>query len=215
MARKSHKIRPVNSTKSTGCKCFQGVLAVFAVYAFCNRPAEASYVVTLQQVGSNVVATGSGALSLIDTSLAGTGPGSFAGMTPASGEFVSGSFNNADFHQPFTISGPTNFGSGGATTATSALGDLVGILSDLNLIEVPAGYSSFAPLSSSATYNNATFSSLGVTPGTYEWTWGTGVDQNFTIVVVPEPSVPLLLLVAVLLLVGLRLRQLRARAGQT
>jgi len=21
---------------------------------------------------------------------------------------------------------------------------------------------------------------LGVTPGTYEWTWGTGADQNFT-----------------------------------
>jgi hypothetical protein len=29
-----------------------------------------------------------------------------------------------------------------------------------------------------------------VTPGTYEWTWGTGANQNFTldIAVIPEPS---------------------------
>ena len=34
------------------------------------------------------------------------------------------------------------------------------------------------------TFNNATFSSLGVTPGTYEWTWGTGLpNQNFTLII--------------------------------
>ena len=34
------------------------------------------------------------------------------------------------------------------------------------------------------TFNNATFTSLGVTPGTYEWTWGTGLpDQNFTLII--------------------------------
>ena len=34
------------------------------------------------------------------------------------------------------------------------------------------------------TFNNATFASLGVTPGTYVWTWGTGLEnQNFTLVI--------------------------------
>jgi PEP-CTERM motif len=41
------------------------------------------------------------------------------------------------------------------------------------------------------TYLSQTLSSLGPTPGTYEWTWGSGANQNFTLVVgsaVPEPS---------------------------
>jgi VPDSG-CTERM motif len=28
---------------------------------------------------------------------------------------------------------------------------------------------------------DATFASLGVTPGTYVWTWGTGANHNFTL----------------------------------
>jgi len=40
------------------------------------------------------------------------------------------------------------------------------------------------PLTNSMTFDNATFASLGVTPGTYEWTWGTGLrNQNFTLII--------------------------------
>ena len=47
---------------------------------------------------------------------------------------------------------------------------------------MPQGYVSGAALSDSMTFNNATFASLGVTPGTYVWTWGTGLpNQNFTL----------------------------------
>ena len=47
---------------------------------------------------------------------------------------------------------------------------------------MPQGYISGAALSDSMTFNNATFASLGVTPGTYVWTWGTGLpNQNFTL----------------------------------
>jgi hypothetical protein len=58
------------------------------------------------------------------------------------------------------------------------------------VLVVPVGYSG-AALSDTATYDSQTFSSLGATPGTYKWTWGTGPNQNFTLVigtVVPEPS---------------------------
>jgi hypothetical protein len=46
----------------------------------------------------------------------------------------------------------------------------------------------------SSTYNNQTFTTLGVTgaraPGTYTWTWGTGADaDSFKLQIgVPEPS---------------------------
>jgi hypothetical protein len=37
------------------------------------------------------------------------------------------------------------------------------------------------------TFNNATLASLGVTPGTYVWSWGTGLaNQNFTLRIVPD-----------------------------
>ena len=43
------------------------------------------------------------------------------------------------------------------------------------------------------TFDNATLASLGVTPGTYVWTWGTGLaNQNFTLQIrsVGVPRVP-------------------------
>jgi hypothetical protein len=57
---------------------------------------------------------------------------------------------------------------------------------------VPQGYASGAALSDSMTFNNATFASLGVTPGTYVWTWGDGANQNFTLQIgsVGVPNVP-------------------------
>src|SRR5262245_18258247 len=49
---------------------------------------------------------------------------------------------------------------------------------------LPVGYMSGGALSSSSTWNSATFASLGVTPGTYVWTWGTGLpNQNFTLII--------------------------------
>jgi hypothetical protein len=61
---------------------------------------------------------------------------------------------------------------------------MVGISGFFDRLVVPQGYISGAPLSDSMIFNNATFASLGVTPGTYEWTWGTGLpNQNFTLII--------------------------------
>ena len=54
---------------------------------------------------------------------------------------------------------------------------------------VPPDYLSNAALSDTMTFDNATLAGLGVTPGTYVWTWGTGVNQNFTLVI-PATGVP-------------------------
>src|SRR5262249_43550057 len=142
------------------------------------------YMVTLQEVGSNVVATGSGPIDLTGLTLTPSGPAfGNAATIPSDGNIITGS-GDIDEYTGFT--GPMSFGSGGLTIANSSSGDPVGIDSFSGTIFLPQllvpGPGS---LFDSATYNGATFASLGVTPGTYEWTWGTGMNQNFTLQIGP------------------------------
>ena len=81
-----------------------------------------------------------------------------------------------------SINGPEGFGSSIFTRASFGSGDRVGIIRTLDVV-VPSGYVSGTALSSSATWNSATVASLGVTPGTYVWSWGAGANQNFTLVI--------------------------------
>jgi hypothetical protein len=152
-------------------------------------PAQAGYVITVEQLGDNVVATGSGAIDLTDLDFfmnTDRGPGF---IDPLIACILTGD-SLIDIYTGF--SGPTSFGSSGETLATSNNGSGVGINGGQNLLAVPPGYISDTVLSASSTFANQTFSSLGVTPGTYEWTWGTGENQNFTVLIgaaaVPEPA---------------------------
>jgi hypothetical protein len=151
------------------------------------------YIVTLEQVGSDVVATGGGAIDL--TGLSFLFPDTlFAFLSPAIGAFDTGPASSVPVDAYNTIIGPSSFGGGGQTNASSGSGDLVGIFVGLgngNLI-IPSGYVSDSALSDTATYTGQTFSSLGLTPGVYEWKWGPGANQTFTLDIaagaVPEPS---------------------------
>ena len=56
---------------------------------------------------------------------------------------------------------------------------------------MPAGYHSGDALSDAMTFDKATFTSLGVTPGTYKWTWGSGADaDSFTLDIVAPSAIP-------------------------
>ena len=99
-------------------------------------------------------------------------------MQPPSETIVTGTTDSANVTFFSGFSGPTSFGSGNGDIASSGSGDLVGIVGLFGQLSVPDGYVSGAALLSSATWNNATFASLGVTPGTYVWTWGTGYQPE-------------------------------------
>jgi PEP-CTERM motif len=151
-------------------------------------PARAGYVVDLTQQGSNVVATGSGPIDLTGLTFFSSLGAPSSLINPGEGFILTGPAPILG-DQYTGITGPTSFGGGSIAFAASGSGDEVGIL--FEKLVVPVGYSGTA-LSDTATYGSQTFSSLGVTPGTYKWTWGTGANQNFTLVIgaaaVPEPS---------------------------
>ena len=159
-----------------------------AVATLFVQPAQA-FTITLEQMGANVVATGSGAINLTGLTLETTGQDFVALMQASTGLIETA--GNGDVYGGFT--GPTSFGNGGSFAPNTSSGDFAGIDGAGGNLGVPAGYVSNTALSDSMTFNSATFASLGVTPGTYVWTWGTGLpNQNFKLVIgsVGGPGVP-------------------------
>jgi hypothetical protein len=171
------------------CKTQMAAIGATMLFGLSAPPAQAGYVVDLTEQAGNVVATGSGEIDLSGLSFFEIQHDP-AAIFPSFAVIVTGpaSVTNDEYYTGFT--GPTSFGSGGVIdTASSGSGDKVGIGGGVDVLVVPRSYVSGSPLSDTSTYDGQTFTSLGVTPGTYEWTWGNGANQNFTLVIeVPEPA---------------------------
>jgi hypothetical protein len=172
--------------------------AVVLGVAATGSPARAAYTIVMQQEGSNVVATGNGSFDL-----AGLSENSAHGdistpayVNPIAGQATVdiglGGFEVATISEyDGAISGPSGFGLGnqnqgdfyrdptGGTLAASASGTLVNINQSDNNIVLPESYVSGQTLSTStATWSSETLSNMGVTPGTYAWTWGSGANAD-------------------------------------
>lgn len=187
--------------------CMTAVLVLSATRV---APANSVFLVTLTQVGPNVVATGSGTIDLTGLTSFGS---AFASpeLYPAHGIMGTGPSGTTDIYTG--SSGPASFGPGSAAFPSSTSRDPV-FLEDFGLgIDVPQGYVSGTSLSSSATFDNATLAGLGVTPGTYTWTWDSGANSFVLHVVgtvVPEPDSLVLLETGVALLAALRIGRKQA-----
>ena len=171
--------------------------AMLIVAGLLASPAQAGYVMTLEQLSGDVVGNGSGTIDLTGLAFAGSGTLVSANIGPSLG-YINNGLGGATLDVYTGFTGPTSFGSGGITGASSGSGDADGIVSSssiygLPLIWVPSGYVSNSLLSDTATYAGESFASLGMTPGIYVWTWGSGSDRDsFTINIraaaVPEPT---------------------------
>jgi hypothetical protein len=90
------------------------------------------------------------------------------------------------------LTGPGSFGSGvfSVATAGTGSGDRLGFTfsgSDLILV-VPDDYVSGETLAGENRFNNRNFTNLGVTEGTYVWTWGSGANADSLTLRIGDPN---------------------------
>jgi hypothetical protein len=134
---------------------------------------------TLLEVGGDVILSGAGTMNL--TSLTNVQP-FFRGsnIVPQASQFGCGLAGPGPFNSRLytgsTFNSPANFGTGGQTVGSSGTGDFFGVTFAIsnNQLFVPSGYTSGSFISGTTTFNSTTLATLGATPGTYTWSWGSG-----------------------------------------
>lgn len=159
--------------------------------------AKSEFIINMTEVGNDVVAIGSGTLNIIELSkIEGTGivEPYLSPHTPAI-NIGAPSLIETDLDIYRGVNrGPLDFGAYGSSVASFGTGDFFSFDSfDIQLIK---GYTSGSMLSSTATWSNDSFVTLGLTPGSYTWSWGSGSNADFIqlniITAVPEPSAAIL-----------------------
>jgi hypothetical protein len=145
--------------------------------------ATGAFNVTISQVGPDVVWSGSGSFNL--TALTSAGSGSMVGGYGAAlAVWAIGPSTSTDQYSG-TFIYPTNFGSGGVGV-TSNTGSTFGILpgGSGRLLHVPSGYTSNTNISGTSTYANNTIAGMGLSGGTYIWSWGSGANASSLVMVI-------------------------------
>lgn len=146
-----------------------------------------TFTITMQQQGANVVATGSGFLTLGGLTFF-RADGAEPSVSPGGGVLALGGGGPGTAYVGLTAF-PVAFGPGLFAHASSATGPLL-LVSRTDLI-IPVGYVSGTFFSDSATWNDSTLSSLGLTLGSYLYTWGSGETAGslqVDILSAPEPA---------------------------
>jgi hypothetical protein len=156
-----------------------------------------SILITILEVGSNVIVSGSGSantssltsspvsdqganiiadISLVTLYGVNTSVDSYTGLIAAHPNIGPG---NGGPNYSFNRTGNNSFG-------ISEQGDPTKVA----YLYLPTGYISNSDLgTSTATYTNKSFTTLGLTRGTYTWTWGSGGNADSLTVQIGDPSV--------------------------
>ena len=153
--------------------------------------AQAAVLINISESGTNVVATGGGTINL--AALTAPNSGNTGPQVIGLGAFITVGANGSNFTPYETITGPVNFGTIAQSFGATGTGNLFGVWGNGGSIFVPLGYVSNAALAGTAQWNNQTLATLGLTPGTYVYTWGSGTTaDSFTVQIranaIPEPG---------------------------
>lgn len=196
-------------------------LALGAPFLICSLPSSAAITLRFEQMGADVVVSGSGSANLDAL----TGAGSSTMWTNYFSEtdaYVGpDAFNNGSVSLYSGLSGPTVFGSVPGLyelpVPSGSNGDLFGIQADdgigQSILVLPDGYNSGDSLKGVSTYQAITLAQLGLTPGQMNtWTWGSGANADSLRLEVAPAPVPLLGAVAGFRMARTLRRRLRAAA---
>lgn len=152
-------------------------------------PAHAVLTFRLIESGGNVTLTATGRVNtaaLVPSfpGVCGSGTGV---VNPSSGQFCTGA-GSAVRHAGLT--GPASFGPGGVLQGTgTSTGDDVYMVGALGELYLPVGYVSGTVLSGTSQFPGTSLAAMGVAPGTYTWTFGSGATADSVVFVVGGPAV--------------------------
>ena len=154
-----------------------------------TRQSQAVEIVTFSQQGSNVVADGTGSINT--TGLTQAGITYLDPWEDASNPSIVFGPANAGYYVYNAASGPANFGTGYLNMASSSTGQAFGMMYSSHDIVISPGYTSGSSLVGEDIWNNTTLAALGLTIGTYTYTFGSGVNTDSLVIKVqaaPEPA---------------------------
>jgi hypothetical protein len=161
--------------------------------------ARALVVVTVSEVWGDVVMNGSGSLNVSALTYIG-GTAISYGIDPITSTFLANYGPQTSLYQgQFSL--PTNLGPGTANILpSSGSGDSFGIafyadVAGGTYVQTPTlfapnggGYTNGAPIISTSIYSGHTIASLGLTPGNYTWSWGSGATADSITMQIGSPA---------------------------
>jgi hypothetical protein len=170
------------------------ILSLFVIAVLVpSYPTDGAISITVQQVGPDVIASFSGSVDLGGLSLESSFHFATAGFEPSSGGIWIGPPPGSTIaHDRYgsLSTGWANYGSGNFTGADVNSGDVFGFGVPGKIV-VANGYVSNSFISGSSTFQNTDYTTIGLTPGVYNASWGSGGNfdsATLTVTPIPEPA---------------------------